>query len=105
VRTRSYKLLAVFLGGILLLPVTARARKKRCSSRPASSMPEPLYKNWIDEFHQQQPSTEIRYMATGTAESARNILQVPAISAAGMLRFRRPNFTQQADRFLNCPPS
>jgi phosphate transport system substrate-binding protein len=42
--------------------------------KTGSSMPEPLYKNWIDEFHQQQPSTDIRYMATGTAESARNIL-------------------------------
>jgi phosphate transport system substrate-binding protein len=39
-----------------------------------SSMPEPLYKNWIDAFHKQQPSTEIRYMAVGSAESARNIL-------------------------------
>lgn len=39
-----------------------------------SSMPEPLYKSWADEFHAQQPSTEIRYMAVGTAESARNIL-------------------------------
>jgi phosphate transport system substrate-binding protein len=37
-------------------------------------MPEPFYKNWIDEFHKQQPSTDIRYMATGSAESARNIL-------------------------------
>jgi phosphate transport system substrate-binding protein len=37
-------------------------------------MPEPLYKSWADEFHAQQPSTDIRYMAVGTAESARNIL-------------------------------
>jgi len=37
-------------------------------------MPEPLYKSWIDEFHKQQLSTDIRYMATGTGESARNIL-------------------------------
>jgi len=74
VRTRSYKLLAVFLGGILLLPVTARGQEKTVLVETGSSMPEPLYKNWIDEFHQQQPSTEIRYMATGTAESARNIL-------------------------------
>lgn len=37
-------------------------------------MPEPLYKNWIDEFHKQQTSTDIRYMATGSAESARNVL-------------------------------
>src|SRR5438309_4029316 len=39
-----------------------------------SSMPEPLYKSWADEFHAQQPATDIRYMAVGTAESARNIL-------------------------------
>ncbi|HEX9222988.1 MAG TPA: phosphate ABC transporter substrate-binding protein PstS [Candidatus Acidoferrales bacterium] len=32
------------------------------------------YKSWIDEFHKQQPSTDIRYMATGTAESARDVL-------------------------------
>jgi len=37
-------------------------------------MPEPLYKSWADEFHVQQPSTDIRYMAVGTAESARSIL-------------------------------
>jgi phosphate transport system substrate-binding protein len=37
-------------------------------------MPEPLYKSWIDEFHKQQPSTDIRYMATGSAESARIVL-------------------------------
>jgi phosphate transport system substrate-binding protein len=37
-------------------------------------MPEPLYMNWNEQFHKQQPSTQIRYMATGTAESARNVL-------------------------------
>jgi phosphate transport system substrate-binding protein len=39
-----------------------------------SSMPEPLYKNWIEQFHKQQPSMDVRYMPTGTAESAKNIL-------------------------------
>jgi phosphate transport system substrate-binding protein len=39
-----------------------------------SSMPEPLYKIWIDAYHKETPSTEIRYMAVGSAESARNIL-------------------------------
>lgn len=37
-------------------------------------MPEPLYKSWIDAYHRGTPSTEIRYMAVGSAESARNIL-------------------------------
>jgi phosphate transport system substrate-binding protein len=74
VRTRSCKFFTVFLGGALLLPAAARGQEKIVLVETGSSMPEPLYKNWIDEFHQQQPSTDIRYMATGTAESARNIL-------------------------------
>ena len=37
-------------------------------------MPEPLYKNWIAEYHKQDVSTDIRYMAVGSAESARNVL-------------------------------
>src|SRR5436309_15512601 len=39
-----------------------------------SSMPEPLQQSWADECHAQQTSTDIRYMAVGTGESARNIL-------------------------------
>lgn len=39
-----------------------------------SSMPEPLYKIWIDAFQQQDPSTKIRYMPVGTGESARDVL-------------------------------
>jgi phosphate transport system substrate-binding protein len=59
----------------MLLPTAAiRGQEKTVLVETGSSMPEPLYKNWIDEFHKQQPATEIRYMATGTAESARNIL-------------------------------
>ncbi len=72
--TRSYKPLTVFLAWILLLPAAGRGQEKTVLVETGSSMPEPLYKNWIDEFQQQQPSTEIRYMVTGTAESARNIL-------------------------------
>jgi phosphate transport system substrate-binding protein len=74
VHTRSFKLLTVFLGWILMLPVAARGQEKTVLVETGSSMPEPLYKNWIDEFHKRQPATEIRYLATGTAESARNVL-------------------------------
>src|SRR5271169_2221819 len=59
---------------MLLLPAVAPSQEKIVLVETGSSMPEPLYKNWIDEFHKQQPSTDIRYMATGSAESARNIL-------------------------------
>src|SRR5258708_24312259 len=71
---RSYRLLAVFLGWMFLFPAAVRGQEKTVLVETGSSMPEPLYKNWIDEFEQQHPSTEIRCMVTGTAESARNIL-------------------------------
>src|SRR5262245_66166421 len=37
-------------------------------------MPEPLYKTWSDAYHKESAATQIRYMAVGSAESARNIL-------------------------------
>lgn len=73
-RTNSYKVLAVILGVLLLLPAVAPGQDRMVLVETGSSMPEPLYKSWIDEFHKQQPSTLVRYMATGSAESARNIL-------------------------------
>jgi ABC-type phosphate transport system substrate-binding protein len=70
VRARSCKFFTVFLGWALFLAAAGRGQEKIVLVETGSSMPEPLYKNWIDEFHQQQPSADIRYMATGTAERA-----------------------------------
>jgi len=39
-----------------------------------SSLPEPLYVAWADEFHKTQPTIQLRYLAEGTAESAERIL-------------------------------
>jgi len=74
VRTRSCKFFTVFLSWTLFHLAAARGQERIVLVETGSSMPEPLYKSWIDEFHQQQPSTDIRYMASGTAESVRNIL-------------------------------
>jgi phosphate transport system substrate-binding protein len=58
-----------------MVPDTAvRGQERTVLVETGSSMPEPLYKNWIDAYRKQQPSIDIRYMAVGTAESARNIL-------------------------------
>lgn len=71
-KLRGY--LAAFFVPFLLLPAAVHGQQNMVLVETGSSMPEPLYKNWIDAFHKQQPSTEIRYMAVGSAESARNIL-------------------------------
>ena len=59
---------------MLLLPAVIQGQEKMVLVATGSSMPEPLYKNWIEGFHRQQPSTDIRYLAVGTTESTRNIL-------------------------------
>jgi phosphate transport system substrate-binding protein len=74
VRSNLKKFLAALLASVVLLPFAARSQERIVLVETGSSMPEPLYKNWIDAYHKQQASTEIRYMPVGTAESARNVL-------------------------------
>lgn len=39
-----------------------------------SSLPEPLYLAWGDEYHKHHQETQLRYLPEGTAESSRKIL-------------------------------
>src|ERR1700704_6186632 len=39
-----------------------------------STMPQPLYVLWGDEYHKSHPETQLRYLAVGTSESAKNVL-------------------------------
>jgi phosphate transport system substrate-binding protein len=39
-----------------------------------STMPEPLYMSWGDEYHKSHPQVEVRYLAVGTSESADRVL-------------------------------
>lgn len=39
-----------------------------------SSLPEPLYVSWAEEYHRQHPEIQLRYLPEGTAESASRIL-------------------------------
>jgi phosphate transport system substrate-binding protein len=74
VRLRFRGFLTPVLVLMLLLPAVIQGQEKMVLVATGSSMPEPLYKDWIEAFHQQQPSTDIRYLAVGTAESTQNIL-------------------------------
>jgi len=39
-----------------------------------STMPEPLYVLWGDEYHKLHPETQLRYLPVGTGESAKQVL-------------------------------
>ena len=73
-RSRLHRFLAAFLVLIFSLPAVIHGQENIVLVQTGSSMPEPLYKSWIDAFHKETASTEIRYMPVGTAESARNVL-------------------------------
>ena len=39
-----------------------------------SSLPEPLYLAWGDEYHKQHPTVQLRYLPGGTGDSSERIL-------------------------------
>jgi len=67
-------ILAAVVACTFSAPIAVRGQENMVLVQTGSSMPEPLYKSWIDAYHKETVSTEIRYMPVGSAESARNIL-------------------------------
>ena len=74
-RAFSARLLSLLLvASLSLVFPTAQAQNSITLVATGSSLPEPLYIAWGDAYHKQHPETQLRYLAEGTAESARKIL-------------------------------
>lgn len=64
-----------FFLALLLLPmVSVVAQNSMTLVATGSSLPEPLYVAWADEYHKAHPEVQLRYLPEGTAESAVRIL-------------------------------
>jgi phosphate transport system substrate-binding protein len=64
-------LLAIFLAS---LSANGFAQTEMVLVTTGSTMPEPLYVLWGDEYHKSHSETQIRYLAVGTSESASRVL-------------------------------
>ncbi len=73
-RSSVYRSIAVLLTSVFFVPAVVYGQENLVLVQTGSSMPEPLYKGWIDAYQKETPSTEIRYMPVGSGESARNVL-------------------------------
>lgn len=73
-RSQSVGIFACFLAFALFVASVVRGQENVVLVQTGSSMPEPLYKSWIEAYQKEATSTQIRYMPVGTGESARNIL-------------------------------
>lgn len=64
-------LLAVLLAG--MVPVVA-AQDSITLVATGSSLPEPLYSAWADQYHKLNPTVQLRYLPQGTGESGLNVV-------------------------------
>jgi ABC-type phosphate transport system substrate-binding protein len=66
--------LVVSGAGLILEIPNASGQDRITLVATGSSLPEPLYVAWADEFRKQNPLIVIRYLPQGTGESAQDIL-------------------------------
>ena len=57
-----------------ILPPNGLAQTQMVLVTTGSTMPEPLYVLWGDEYHKLHPETQVRYLPVGTSESAKQVL-------------------------------
>jgi len=66
--------MTLLLGLTLANPGFVTAQTSMTLVATGSSLPEPLYVAWADEFHKAHQDLQVRYLPEGTAESAARIL-------------------------------
>lgn len=67
-------LASLLISFLFLFPFGSSGQSSIMLVATGSSLPEPLYLSWADEYHRQHPGMQFRYLPEGTAESAQRIL-------------------------------
>src|SRR5262249_5606158 len=73
-RNRLHAVVAVFIAVTVFFVANGLAQDVVALVATGSSMPEPLYLAWAEEFHKTQPHVQLRYLAEGTSESAARVV-------------------------------
>lgn len=94
---------AFVLAGILMGTGSAAAQDTITLVATGSSMPEPLYAAWIEEFHKTEPKVQLRYLAEGTAESAARILAGTGDFGGGDAPIPEKDLAAAKQRILELP--
>lgn len=58
----------------VVVPIAADGQSNTVLVVTGSSMPEPLYLHWNDEYHKQQPNVQLRYLPEGSGAGAERVL-------------------------------
>lgn len=65
---------ALLLTLAILVPVATDGQGSTVLVVTGSSMPEPLYALWNDEYHKQQPAVQVRYLPEGSGAGASRVM-------------------------------
>jgi len=84
--SRTASLLAISL---TILSTQGRAQTQMVLVTTGSTMPEPLYVLWGDEYHKLHAETQLRYLPWGPAKVPKTFSPEPEILAAAMRPFRK----------------
>lgn len=74
---------ALFLTLAVLLPIATDGQGATVLVVTGSSMPEPLYLRWNDEYHKQHPAVQVRYLPEGSGAGASRVLSEAGDFAGG----------------------
>jgi phosphate transport system substrate-binding protein len=75
VSPRVVSLIAILLPfSLTSFPTHSLAQTQMVLVTTGSTMPEPLYAAWADQYHKSHSETQVRYLPVGTAESAKDVL-------------------------------
>lgn len=58
----------------VVAPIALKGQESTVLVVTGSSMPEPLYLRWNDEYHKQRPNVQLRYLPEGSGAGAERIL-------------------------------
>lgn len=87
----------------LFLPVVAAGQTSTVLVVTGSSMPEPLYSRWNDEYHKQQPSVLVRYLPEGSGAGASRVLTGSGDFAGGDAPIPEKDLKNSTNKVVELP--
>jgi phosphate transport system substrate-binding protein len=87
----------------ILWPATSDGQGSTVLVVTGSSMPEPLYLLWNDEFHKQQPDVQVRYLPEGSGAGATRVLTGTGDFAGGDAPIPEKDLKSAAAKIVELP--
>lgn len=87
----------------LVLPAVTDGQESTVLVVTGSSMPEPLYLRWNDEYHKQQPTVQVRYLPEGSGAGASRVLTGSGDFAGGDAPIPEKELKSAATKVVELP--